>query len=160
MQNIKEETSARTEKLRRQSEKEGRNPAEKFLSDIFTGFKQKTEDVSQSMTESGATQPATDILETDEAITIISDIPGLKKYNIELGITQTSVEITATYKEEPTIVNANFIQKERGYGVVHRTLNLPSPINIGKATANYKNCILTINLPKEEKDLTKIKIQE
>jgi HSP20 family protein len=163
LQDIKEETSARTERLKKESEMEGRNPAEKFLSDIISGFRQKTEDVNQAVGERGITPtnlPLTDVLETNDAITIISDIPGLSKEKIEIAITQNTVEITAHYNETPDITNATFIQKERGYGSVHRIINFNSQIDIKKASASYKNSNLIIKLPKRQKELTKIVIEE
>ncbi len=160
---VKEETASQLEKYQRESEKEGKNPAEKFLSDIITGFLQKTEDVNQAMVERTGTLipiPLTDVVETDDSIIIMVDIPGLTKEDIELGISQDSVEITATYEEKSLPANGKFIQKERGYGAVHRTINLSTPVNVKKASASYKNCILTITLPKKQKEMTKITIQE
>ncbi len=160
---VKEETKAQTERLQRESEAEGRNPAEKFLSDMISGFRQKTDEVNQAMTErTGVTAtPLTDIIETNQEIIVISDIPGLDKDKIEIGITPSTVEITATYLEQPpTIENPQFIQKERGYGAVHRIINLPAQIEVNQSKANYKNCTLTINLPKKQKTLTKITIEE
>ncbi len=104
--------------------------------------------------------PLTDILETDDAIIIMVDIPGLSKEDIEIGINQNSVEITATYEEKSLPTSGKFIQKERVHGAVHRTLTLPTPIDVKKTSASYKNCILTITLPKKQKKLTKITIQE
>jgi HSP20 family protein len=160
---VKEETASQLDKYQRESEKEGKNPAEKFLSDIITGFLQKTEDVNQAMVERTGTLipiPLTDVVETDDSIIIMVDIPGLTKEDIELGISQDSVEITATYEEKSLPANGKFIQKERGYGAVHRTINLSTPVNVKKASASYKNCILTITLPKKQKEMTKITIQE
>jgi HSP20 family protein len=160
---VKEETASQLEKYQRESEKEGKNPAEKFLSDIITGFLQKTEDVNQAMVERTGTLipiPLTDVVETDDSIIIMVDIPGLTKEDIELGISQDSVEITAAYEEKSLPANGKFIQKERGYGAVHRTINLSTPVNVKKASASYKNCILTITLPKKQKEMTKITIQE
>jgi HSP20 family protein len=163
LKDVKEETASKLEKYQRESEKEGKNPAEKFLSDVITGILQKTEDVNQAMIERTGTLipiPLTDVVETDDSIIIMVDTPGLTKEDIELGISQDSVEITANYEEKSLPANGNFIQKERGYGAVHRTINLSSPINIKKASASYKNCILTITLPKKQKEMTKITIQE
>jgi HSP20 family protein len=163
LQDLKEETSARTQQIKRESEMEGRNPAEKFLSDLVSGFRQKTDDVNQTMSERGVTPttlPLTDVLETSDSITIIADIPGLSKEKVEIGISQNTVEITAHYIENPDIINSTFIQKERGYGAVHRIINLNTQIDIKKASASYKNCNLIIKLPKRQKELTKIVIEE
>jgi HSP20 family protein len=161
---FRDEASARFEEYRKESERTGRNPAEMFLSDIFAGIRQKTEDANKAVRERTTSipiiLPLTDIIESNTTITIISDIPGLEKENIDVGINQMTIEITATYKEKQEVPGTNYIQKERGYGVVHRVIELPSPIDVNKTTANYKNCTLTMIMPKKERDVTKIKIQE
>jgi HSP20 family protein len=158
---LKNEATTRFEQYRQESEREGRNPAEKFLSDLFTGIMEKTEDINQAVSETATPikLPLTDIIENNSIITIISDIPGLKKENIDVVINQLSVEITVRYAKEQEEPESKFIQKERGYGEVHRTISLPSIIDADKSTANYKNNILTIKLPKKGKDVTKVTIQ-
>jgi HSP20 family protein len=162
LEDVKEETASQLKEYQRKSEKEGKNPAEKFLSDIITGILQKTEDVNQAMIERTGTLltiPLVDVVETEDAITIMADIPSLSKEDIEIGVNQNSVEITANYEEKPSN-NEKFIQKERGHGTVHRTIALPTPIDVKKTSASYKNCILTIILPKKREELTKITIPE
>lgn len=160
---FKDETAARLEKYREESEKEGRNPAEKFLSDLIVGVRQKTGEVNQAVSDRRAIPinlPLTDVIESTNSITIISDITGLSKENIDVGISATTVEITALYDKEPFSPDSKFIQKERGYRKVHRVIDLPASIDLDKTTADYKNNILTISLPKKEIDVTKIVIKE
>jgi len=161
---FRDEAAAKFEEYRKESEKEGRNPAEKFISDLLSGIKQTTEGANQVVKEKTRAipinVPLTDVMESDTTITIISDIPGLEKENIDVEINQMTVEIIATYKEKQPLPSTNFIQKERGHGVVSRLIELPSPIDIEKTNANYKNCTLTIIMPKKEIDVTKITIQE
>ena len=161
---FRDEAASKFEQYRKESEKEGRNPAEKFLSDIFAGMRQKTEEANQAMKERTGPLPTilplTDVIESEKSITIISDIPGLTKENIDIDVSQNSVEITAKYGKEPESSDSKFIQKERGYGKVQRVIELPSLINIDKTTASYKDNTLTITLPKKERDVTKITIGE
>ena len=162
LRDVKDEATFKFEEYLRESEKEGKNPAEKFLSDIISGFVQKTEDVNQAMAERTGTLttiPLADVIETDNSITVIIDIPGLSKEDMDLGISKDNIEITINYDKKPPLTSGKFIQKERGYGTVHRTINLPTFIDVKKASASYKNSILTITLPKKQKQMTKITIE-
>ncbi|MBU4534524.1 MAG: hypothetical protein KKF16_01555, partial [Euryarchaeota archaeon] len=54
----------------------------------------------------------------------------------------------------------NFTQKERCYGKINRTINLSTKIKVKEATAKYKECKLTITLPKAVEDITKVDIED
>jgi len=167
---VKEEAGEKKEKLEKESEKEGMTPAEKLLNDIVSKFRQGTEAISDYRMESEtskedakkpkkALKPLVDVLETNDTITVIADISGVKKEDIDIGISKNSVEITAMFKEEPEVEDAKFTQKERSYGKTHRTIKLPTEIKIKDVTAKYKNCTLIITLPKLVEDVTKVNIE-
>jgi len=103
-------------------------------------------------------KPLVDILETNDTYKIIADISGLKKDDIDIGISKNSVEITVIYKEVPE--DSNFVQKERCYGKTNRKIKLSKEIKVSEAKANYKNCTLPITLPKTVEDITKVDIEE
>lgn len=170
MGEVKEEAEEKKEKLEKESEKEGMTPAEKLLNDIVSKFRQGTEAISDYRMESEtskedakkpkkALKPLVDVLETNDTITVIADISGVKKEDIDIGISKNSVEITAMFKEEPEVEDAKFTQKERSYGKTHRTIKLPTEIKIKDVTAKYKNCTLIITLPKLVEDVTKVNIE-
>ncbi len=83
----------------------------------------------------------------------------VKKDDIDIGISKNSVEITAIYKKEPEIEDAKFTQKERSYGKTHRKIPLSTEIKVKEAKAKYKECTLTITLPKKVEDITKVNIE-
>ena len=153
--------------MEKESEEEGRTPGEKLLNDIVKKFRKGSEQINETIsdyteesTESKkrAEKPLVDILETNDTFKIIADISGLKKDDIDIGISKNSVEITAIYKEVPE--DSNFVQKERCYGKTHRKIKLSKEIKVSEAKANYKNCTLTITLPKTVEDITKVDIEE
>ncbi len=168
---VKKEFEEKKEKLEKDSKKEGMTPAEKILNDIVKKFQQGSgqinEAISDYTTESEtskkpkmALKPLVDVLETNDTITLIADISGVKKEDIDIGISKNSVEITTMYKEEPELEDAKFTQKERSYGKTHRTIPLSTEIKVKKAKAKYKACTLTITLPKKVKDIIKINIED
>lgn len=165
LEDVKKEAEEQKEKLEKESEEEGLTPAEKILNDIVNRFKQGTgqindaisdytEDESKNLVE----KPLVDVMETNDTVTIIADISGLKKDDIDLGISKNRVEITAMFKDEPEDEEIKFTKKERSYGKTHRKIMLSSEIKVHEAKANYKNCTLTIVLPKTVEDITKVNI--
>ncbi len=164
-----DEAENQKQKLERESEKQGMSPAEKILNDIVTRFRQGSDQINEAIvdrSEESKTskkglikKPLVDVLETNDTIYLMADISGIKKDEIELGISKNSVEITAVFKDAPEIEGAKFVQKERNYGETHRKIMLSTDVKIDDAKAKFKDCTLTITLPKKVEDLTKIEIE-
>lgn len=168
LEDAKKEAEKQKKKLEEDSEKKGMTPAEKVLNDIITKFRQGSDQIneaisdrsSESETPKVAKKPLIDVLETNETIYLIADISGVKKDDIEIGISKNSVEITAKFKESPEIDDAKFKQKERSYGKTHRKILLSTDIKVKEAKAKYKECTLTLTLPKLVEDITKVNIED
>jgi HSP20 family protein len=98
-------------------------------------------------------------METENSIIVITDLPGVKKEDIDIDISEDSIDITAKFEDEIDEEGANYIKKERSYGETKRSISLPTQINVKEATAKFNDSILTVNLPKlmEEKHKVDIK---
>ncbi len=161
---FKKELEEQKAKFEKESKKEGINPAEKFFNELVSKLKEGQVQVDEVISDYTKTQPVkskplVDVLETNTTITLIVDIPGVKKDDIDIGISKNRVEISAKFKKEPEIEDAEFIQKERIYGKANRTINLSTKINVKEAKAKYEECKLTITLPKVTEDITKVDIE-
>lgn len=164
-----DEAEKQKQKLEKESEKEGMSPAEKILNDIVTRFRQGSDQINEAIVDRSEEsksskkgimkKPLIDVLETNDTIYLVADISGIKKDDIELGISKNSVDITATFKDEPEIEDAKFIQKERNYGKTHRKIMLSTDVKVKETKAKFKDCTLTITLPKKVEDMTKIEIE-
>jgi HSP20 family protein len=75
-------------------------------------------------------------------------MPGVKKDEIKLNITENSVEVSAEHKEEGEEKKKNFIRKERSQISYYRVLPLPERVDSSKATAKLTDGVLDITLPK------------
>jgi HSP20 family protein len=137
-----------------------RTQAEKLLNDIMNAIKVKQEEVGKTLSDytTALQKPPTDIMETNDTIIIKIDLPTVKKENIELVIAGESIDIKAKFEEESEDEEINYIQKERSYGETKRTIKLPSEIKVKEASAKFQNSVLTIKLPKIEKEVHKIDI--
>jgi len=123
----------------------------------------KTEGIINEITENlldyTITQkPLTDILETHEALIIRIDLPGLKKEDLKVDIGEDRAYINAKFPEESKAEDINYIQKERNHGIIMKTILLPSNMEFEDTTANFTNSILTIIIPKKQKESNKLDI--
>ena len=95
-------------------------------------------------------EPIVDITEDDENIKIVAELPGLNKDDVNLKVTENSIEITAENQNEEEIKEENWIRKERSYTKYYRKLKLPNKVIAEKASAKYKNGVLELTIPKAE----------
>jgi len=143
------------------SEEEEKTRTENMLSDIVNSIKEKQEELGKSLSDYTTTfqKPLVDVMETENSIIVITDLPGVKKEDIDIDISEDSIDITAKFEDEINEEGANYIKKERSYGETKRSISLPAQINVKEATAKFNDSILTVNLPKlmEEKHKVDIK---
>ncbi len=138
-----------------------RTQTENMLDDIIQSFKEKQEEFGKVISDytKSLQKPLTDVIETDDSIIIKTDLPNVKKDDIEIGITEDSIEIMAKFQDESSVEDVNFIQKERNYGETRIALTLPVRVKVKEATGTFDNSVLTIELPKLEKKVHKIDIE-
>ena len=84
---------------------------------------------------SEAIEPFTDIVEEEDVVKIVADLPGVEKEDIDLEATETEVKISA----------------ERGDRKYFKVVKLPARVRPETAKAQYKNGVLTIVIEKAEK---------
>jgi HSP20 family protein len=124
-----------------------RNRADEIFNDILETIKEKQKDIEGAVNEytSKTTQLNTDVVEDNGQITVITDLPGVKRNNIKIDITEDTLEITAEFNKDSEV--KNFFRKERTYGITNRKISLPKKIKINETSANFENGVLTIVLP-------------
>ena len=70
-------------------------------------------------------KPLTDIIETNEALIIRIDLPGIKKEDLKVDIGEDKVYIKAKFPEENAAYDINYIQKERNHGIIMKSIPIP-----------------------------------
>lgn len=89
-----------------------------------------------------------DVKETDKAMVIEADLPGVKKEAIELTYDNNYLTITAHREDSKETKEENFMRRERCYGEFRRSFYLDN-VDHEKIKALFENGVLTINIPKE-----------
>ena len=138
-----------------------RNAAEEMFNDIVDTIKDKQKDLERIFNEYTSNmplRPTMDVIEDEEQITVITDLPGVKKENIKLDITEDNLEINAQFNQESEFEEKDFVRKERTYGQTNRIISLPAKIEINETSAKFENGVLTIILPKLEKKQIEVKV--
>jgi HSP20 family protein len=97
-----------------------------------------------------AWNPAVDIFENDNDIVIKAELPGLNAKDIELRIENNVLLLKGERRFEKETKEENYHRVEREYGAFSRAFSLPVAVDGEKVTAEYKDGVLKIVLPKKE----------
>jgi HSP20 family protein len=93
--------------------------------------------------------PAMDVRETDEALIVEAELPGLKPNEYEVKVEEGVLSICAERKQEKDEKTGSYHRMERYYGRMERQFALPANIEAEKVEAAYKDGILMVTLPKK-----------
>ena len=91
-----------------------------------------------------------DIIDEGKQLRVKMNVPGVTKRDVNLNVTDNSLEVSAEHKEESEEKKKNFIRKERSQVSYYRTLPLPDKISSGKVRAKLSDGVLEVTLPKSK----------
>jgi len=103
----------------------------------------------------GEWRPAMDVAETDNAVLVKTELPGLDAKDVEISLSGDVLTIKGEKKEEKEEKTKSFHRVERHYGSFERAIRLPASVKADKVEATFKNGVLTIELPKTEESKAK-----
>ena len=103
--------------------------------------------------------PRVDILEAEKAFEIQLAVPGLEKEDFKIDLDDNRLTISGERKFEKEKKENNFYRVETQYGKFSGSFTLPDNVDATKITASYKNGILEITVPKDQKKLEKTTIK-
>lgn len=95
--------------------------------------------------------PVIDVKEDEKDFVIKAELPGLNKDDFKLTVEDNSLILEGEKKLEKEDKRDNFYRSERSYGSFRRVFRLTDSVDSKKISADYKNGILSITIPKTEK---------
>jgi HSP20 family protein len=101
----------------------------------------------------GATVPAVNITEEEKAFTLTFAIPGKTKEDFEIEVEDDVLVVRTTTSHEDSSEGPHYTHREYHYGSFQRSFTLPDSVAGEKITAQYKEGILSIDLPKRKEAL-------
>lgn len=98
-------------------------------------------------------RPAANISETGNEFVIKAELPGVKKEDVEISFDRGVLSIQGERKIEKTEKDEKAHRTESFYGKYSRSFSLPENIDEKKVKATCKDGVLTVRLPKMEKEV-------
>jgi HSP20 family protein len=114
----------------------------------WSNLQEELDSLFESSVKSWA--PALDVHEDKDSFVVRTELPGLKREDIEVSLHDGALSVSGERKVEKVDAGIEVHRQERYYGKFQRTLTLPTPVAADKIKAQYKDGVLTVTLPKVE----------
>jgi HSP20 family protein len=106
---------------------------------------------NQLMPESVGMMPAVEIEETDDAYICNAELPGLSEKDVTVSFDDDALTIEGEKRDEREKKEGRrFHVWERTYGKFERSFTFPARVDAERITADFKDGVLSIRLPKAE----------
>lgn len=99
--------------------------------------------------------PSLDLSESEDALEVRTDMPGIKPEDIDIEVTGNTLRISGERNEESEEKGKTFHRIERRHGTFARAITLPCDVDAEKIEAQSNDGVLTVTLPKTEPAKTK-----
>jgi HSP20 family protein len=90
-----------------------------------------------------------DVHDDDDAVVVTVDLPGLKRDDFEIVAQEDILTIRGERRADESGEKNGRRWTERRYGRFERSIRLPERASVEKASADFKDGVLTITVPKE-----------
>lgn len=135
-----------------------RDPVHRFFNRFWEDTFRSGIDAGSSASRSW--NPAVDIKETEDALTLLAELPGMAKDDVDVSLEKNVLTISGERRFEKDVEKESFHRIERSYGAFARSFTLPNNVKTDSVEASFDNGVLAIRLPKlEEAKPHKIKIR-
>ena len=99
--------------------------------------------------------PSVDISEDDKEWLVKADLPEVKKEDVKVSVENGVLTVTGERKFEKEEKDKKYHRIERSHGNFLRSFTLPEGADGSKISADFKDGVLKVHLPKSEKAKTK-----
>ena len=101
--------------------------------------------------ESGAAWlPAVDVCESESCVTVTMELPGVRAEQVEVALTNGELRVRGRKRKGAPRGVISHLCSERSFGQFARNIPLRRPVRKDEATAELKDGVLTVRLPKLE----------
>lgn len=98
-----------------------------------------------------------DIFEDGNDVVVKADMPGVKKEDVDVSISDDAITIRGERKKEEKVERKDYYRVERSYGSFTRSFRLPADVQTDRAEAKFDDGVLEIRIPKMEEARSKTK---
>lgn len=116
-----------------------------------------------AMPESAAWSPKIDVFERDRRLVTRVDLPGMKKEDVSVEVTDGYLTLSGERKRETEEKKNDYYRLERECGSFHRAVPLPEGVTIEDVKATFADGVLEVSIPlpaRPEPKVRKVEIDE
>ncbi|MDE0010432.1 MAG: Hsp20/alpha crystallin family protein [Candidatus Poribacteria bacterium] len=123
-----------------------RNPfnLQNVFSDLFGSYENETDMGNTSW------MPTVDISETETGFEIHAELPGVSENDVNVSVNDNILTVKGEKRQEIEKVDKNYHRMERRYGSFQRSFTLPRHVETSDIKAEFKDGVLTLEIPKAE----------
>ena len=123
------------------------------LFDLTTEFRTLQDELNRLLQENAPLPqlgfvPAAELSETNEALHLHLELPGINKEDVNVEVTLNSVRVSGERKTQNHSESQGMKRSEFRYGAFERVISLPVEVVNTEVVADYTNGILHLTLPK------------
>lgn len=122
--------------------------------DALSGLRLFEDAVTRLMNEPRTSRPwspPVDIFETQDDLVLRADLPDVDQNDIDILVENQTLTIKGERKfERENLKDGGYHRIERSYGTFMRSFTVPPTVDTEKVSADYRNGVLTVKLPKKE----------
>ena len=123
---------------------------ETIVQHLFGGTATST---TQFKTERCSWVPRANVLESDAGYNVQLELPGLSAEDFSVEIKEGVLEISGESKQAELAEGEKSLRRERTAGKFRRSFEFSTTVDADKISADFKHGVLTLNVPKSEKEL-------
>ena len=101
--------------------------------------------------------PEIDVFERDNRLVTKVDLPGMKKDDVKVEVTDGFLSISGERKHETEEKKDNFYRCEREYGSFYRAVPLPDGVKIDDVKASFADGVLEVSVPLPAKPQSRVR---
>ena len=136
------------------------NDLQREIDRVFGRFFPSRKGDGESQSRQAVWAPRTDLVETEDGYRLHLDVPGLSKEDLNINYKDNQLTVSGERTSDRTDEDEEYVRVERSFGQFYRAFTLPRTVNAEDITASYENGVLTIRVPKTEKEQSRqIEIQ-
>ncbi len=103
---------------------------------------------AETLVETGGWAPLCDVFETSDAFVFQVELPGVREEDVEIRVDADRVTLRGERRPGPGARPESYHRMERSYGAFARTFELPETVDPSKVTAQFKDGLLRLEVPK------------
>lgn len=92
--------------------------------------------------------PRLDLIEDANNLVVRLDLPGVAREHVQVSLVEDVLTIAGERKPDVLEKDTGYLHRERPYGRFERTVTIARPVDADKVTAQFKDGVLTVTLPK------------